>query len=186
MNILTILGSPRKKGNTAAVLDCFEALAAPRHSVERVNLTDYTVNGCLGCSRCQKHFDEPGCAQKDDALAIFARIMAADLTLYATPLYAWGFTAQMKALIDRHFCLIKWDADPVFSLLKGKHAALLVTCGDHAENNADLVQVMFDRQMECAKCVVDGKFIVDECSTPKEMGEKAARAAERMLREMRL
>ena len=48
MKITTILGSPRKQGNTAAVLNHFEALVTPAHPVERVNLVDYSVKGCRG------------------------------------------------------------------------------------------------------------------------------------------
>ncbi len=80
------------------------------HTFERLDLVDYTVRPCLGCMACQKVFDEPGCRQKDDALTIFERLRAADLIVYATPLYCWDFSSHLKLLIDRHFCLIKWNA----------------------------------------------------------------------------
>jgi multimeric flavodoxin WrbA len=184
MKILTILGSARKHGNTATVLAEFECLAARDHQVERINITDYRVNGCLGCNHCQKVFDEPGCAQKDDGPVLLARILDADLVVYASPLYAWSFTAQLKALFDRLFCLVKWDAQPVKSLIKDRRAALLVTCADAIENNADLIQVMFQREMDCAQCAVAGMYIVPHCTTPKEMGDKATRTAEEMAREI--
>jgi multimeric flavodoxin WrbA len=50
--------------------------------------------------------DRPGCVQKDDAFSVFERMMAADALIYSSPLYCWDFPAQMKALIDRHFCLV--------------------------------------------------------------------------------
>jgi multimeric flavodoxin WrbA len=185
MNILTILGSPRKKGNTAAVLSRFERIAAESgHRVERVNVVDYEIHGCLGCSRCQKVMDAPGCHQKDDAPAILERVLASDLIIYASPLYCWSFTAQLKALFDRHFCLMKWEADPYFSLAAGRRAALLVTCGDAAENNADFVQVMFDRQMECLRCGVAGRYIVDCCSTPRALAPRAEQVARQMADEL--
>lgn len=53
MKILTILGSPKKHGNTATVLKRFEELISPLHQVERINLRDYTIHGCLGCNVCQ-------------------------------------------------------------------------------------------------------------------------------------
>ena len=114
-------------------------------------MVDHEVRGCLGCQRCQKVFDQPGCVQKDDALGIFERILAADLLVYASPLYCWDFTAQMKALIDRHYCLMKWESQPYFSLMRGKRAALLVTCGDAVEDNADVIQTIFARQMTCCQ-----------------------------------
>lgn len=181
MKILTILGSPRRRGNTAAVLGMFEQLAAPGHQVERLNLTDYTINGCLGCDACQQELDEPGCRQRDDALAIFARIEAADLIVYASPVYAWSITAQLKALFDRHYCLVKWNAGEK-ALLTGRKAMLLVTCGGSAAENADLVQPMFARQMACMKMEVAGQFVVDNCTIPDELGERAAAVATEMVR----
>ena len=176
MHILTLLGSPRRKGNTAAVLGCFEQNITAPHTYERLNLVDFTVRPCLGCLACQKVYDEPGCRQKDDALAIFARLRAADLIVYATPLYCWDFSSHLKLLIDRHFCLVKWDAPGGRrSLLAGRCAALLVTCGDPVENNADVIQTIFRRQMDCLDCAVAGIYILPECpSTPSQLGERPA------------
>ncbi|HEY9075048.1 MAG TPA: flavodoxin family protein [Anaerolineaceae bacterium] len=181
MHILTILGSPRKKGNTAAVLGAFEALAAARHTIERIHITDYHVQGCLGCDVCQHTPDAPGCKQKDDALIILERMMAADLVVYASPLYVWDVTAQLKALMDRHYCLVKWNAGESRSLVAGKPVMLLITCGGGVENNADLVQEIFRREMEYAGCRVVGLYIVPDCTTPQALGERAGKTAQEML-----
>jgi multimeric flavodoxin WrbA len=179
MHILTILGSPRKHGNTAAVLEQFESLASASHTVERINISDTKINGCLGCEACQRKLDEPGCCQRDDGLAVLQRILAADLVVYTSPIYAWGLTAQLKALFDRHFCLVKWNAGEK-SLMEGGRAILLVTCGGSAVENADLVQPLFARQMACMKAEVAGQFVMDNCSTPDELGDRAVRAAQAM------
>jgi len=71
MKIITILGSPKKKGNTAKVLSMFEDKVENNHEVERINVTNYNVGGCLGCYKCQERKGEPDCVQKDDALTIF-------------------------------------------------------------------------------------------------------------------
>ncbi|MCP4580408.1 MAG: flavodoxin family protein [candidate division Zixibacteria bacterium] len=181
MKITTILGSPRKKGNTATVLGLFEELAASKHQVERINITDYTVNGCLGCDVCFKTIDEPGCVQKDDAPAIFKRLMATDLIVYATPLYCWSFSAQLKALIDRHYSLVKWkDGKVQNALLEGKYGSLLVTCADPIKNNADLIPIEFERQMKYARCKVVGKYIVPNCTKPRLLGDKGKAMAQEM------
>ncbi len=78
MKIITILGSPKKKGNTAKVLSMFEDKVENNHEVERINVTKYNVGGCLGCYKCQESKDEPGCVQKDDALAIFEKMIQAN------------------------------------------------------------------------------------------------------------
>jgi multimeric flavodoxin WrbA len=81
MKVLTILGSPRKKGNTATVLRHFENLVAEHHQVDRVNITEQDVRGCLGCGACKKKPDEPGCIQKDDAVSIFNRMLNSDIVV---------------------------------------------------------------------------------------------------------
>src|SRR5574338_131208 len=170
MNILTIFGSPSKRGHTHSVLRQFEALAARQHAVERITVVERNVRGCLGCQRCQKVFDRPGCSQKDDFQSIVDRLLAADLLIYASPLYCWDFTAQMKALIDRHYCLMKWNSQPYFSLMRGKRAALLITCGDAIEENADTVQTIFKRQMDCLETTVAGAYILPHCTLEKARG----------------
>jgi multimeric flavodoxin WrbA len=148
MNILTILGSPRRKGNTAGALDMVEheLTAAYGHLVERLILATVNVNGCMGCQACQKVADRPGCVQKDDAVSVFERMIAADALIYGSPLYCWDFTAQMKALIDRHFCLVTgYGTARHHSLIAGKPTALLVTCAGPVKGNADVIQTVFDR-----------------------------------------
>lgn len=185
MKITTVMGSPRLHGNTAAVLGLFESLAEATHQVERVNIVKHEVKGCLGCDACFKTLDAPGCVQRDDAVGIFERLMASDAIVYATPLYVWDFTAQMKAFIDRHYCLVKWAGGEVTgTLLKGKRAALLVTCGDVAEQNADLIQEVFEREMRYVGCEVAGKYIVPNCSTPDKLGEKGKSTARAMYEEI--
>jgi len=181
MKIATILGSPRRNGNTAKVLSRFEALVTPGHEVDRVNVASHKVNGCLGCGKCRENRDEPGCVQKDDALPIFKRMMQADAIVYAAPLYCWDFPAQMKALIDRHFCLVKgYDTPDYKSFLEGKRVALLVTCDGPIEDNADVIQIVFDRVSDYGKCRTVGKYIVPSCTAPGAVDSKGAEVARRM------
>lgn len=78
MKVVTILGSPRRKGNTATVLGWVEdELKRHGHDVERIDISRHDVKGCLGCYKCQKKLKEPGCPQKDDALGIFDKMIAA-------------------------------------------------------------------------------------------------------------
>ena len=75
MQITTLLGSARKKGNTATVLGWVEEeLITLGHSVERIYLNSKTIGGCLGCGTCKENPDEIACVQKDDAIDIFDRI----------------------------------------------------------------------------------------------------------------
>jgi multimeric flavodoxin WrbA len=182
VQVTTILGSPRERGNTATVLGLFEELIAQQgHEVDRIHIVDYEVNGCLGCQACQKTSQELSCRQQDDAVGIFKRMIASDAVVYATPLYTYGFTAQMKALIDREYCLVTGYGSPEYrSLLKGKRSALLVTCGGGIEENVDLIQKVFDREGQYQEWSIVGKYVVPYCTTPDELGDEALETARQM------
>jgi len=178
MKIITIFGSPRKDGNTAKVLSMFEDKVGKDHEVERINITQYKVGGCLGCYKCQEKKGEPGCVQKDDALTIFEKMIQADAIVYASPLYCWSFTSQMKPLIDRHFCLVTDYGTPDHdSLISGKPAALLVTCAGPVEDNCDAIQSIFTGFTDYAKLMAKGNFILPFCTTPDAIGDKGAELA---------
>ena len=184
MKVITLLGSPRKKGNTATTLGWFEeALKAQGHNIERVNIVDFEVKGCLGCGKCEGITDKPGCVQKDDVMGIFERMMSADAVVYSSPLYCWGFSSQMKALIDRHFCMVKGYGTPEYkSFAEGKLTSLLVTCAGPVENNADIIQVLFDRLNDYGKTKVVGKYIIPSCTTPDSMDHEAKIIVDEMCR----
>jgi multimeric flavodoxin WrbA len=186
MRILTILGSPRKHGNTDAVLRRFENQAGDAgHVVTRVNVVDHEVGGCLGCDNCQAILEDFGCAQNDEAEELLGQIAAADLTLFAAPVYCWSLPAQLKALFDRHYCTVKYeDGEVVVQLLKGKPTALLLTCGGGADDNADLTLPMFKRLMDYSGGIIAGTYVLDNCTNPPEDAPRAEVLARRMAIEL--
>jgi len=181
MKAIAILGSPKKKGNTAKMLEIVKSeLEGRGHELEILNLSDHRVEGCRGCYACQKSPDRPGCVQKDDAMDVFDRMIAADAVVYATPLYCWGFSSQIKALVDRHMCIVRgYMTDDHTSFLEGKTTALLVTCGGPVEGNTGPIQRMFDNIQTFIKARQLGKYIVPLCS-PGELGEGAQDLAEKL------
>jgi multimeric flavodoxin WrbA len=101
--------------------------------------------------------------------------------VYASPLYCWSFTSQIKPLIDRHFCLVSGDGTPdQDSLISGKPAALLVTCAGPIEGNCDPIQGIFTGFSEYAKLTAKGNFILPFCTTPDAIGDKGAELAENL------
>ena len=123
MNILILSGSPRKGGNTEMLVDAFARGASQHHHVEIVYVRDVKVSPCLGCNACFKTNGrssesypsslEDGrvvtdegeangiCAQKDDMSAIYEKMSQADMLVIASPVYFYGISAQLKAVIDR-------------------------------------------------------------------------------------
>ena len=181
MKNITILGSPRKKGNTAKVLSMFEDKVGKDHEVERINITQYNVGGCLGCYKCKDKMDEPGCVQKDDALTIFEKMIQADAIVYASPLYCWSFASQIKPLIDRHFCLVSGDGTPEHdSLISGKPVALLVTCAGPIEGNCDAIQGIFKGFSDYLRLKAKGNFILPFCTTPDAISDNGTELVENL------
>jgi len=186
MRIVTILGSPRKKGNTATVLGWVEdELKRLGHKVDRIDIVKHEVKGCIGCYKCQKTLDKPGCVHKDDALQLFGRMIAADAIIYSSPLYCWSWTGQIKPLIDRHFCLVKNAyADGWSSLLEGKKAALVTTSGGGLENNAELLVKAYENLLGYCKCRPAGVLHVGFAQTPKQLGEDVKAQAAKLAQDI--
>ena len=140
MRIVTVLGSPRRRGNTAKALGWVEdQFRADRHEVDHVNILDYNVGGCRECLVCKKGGKEL-CAVGDDAIGLFQRMADSDLVLIAAPVFCWGFPAQIKTLIDRTYCLMDFDVPRTdLPRLRGKSMSLLLTAGGERIDNADLV-----------------------------------------------
>ncbi len=181
MKVLTIQGSPRANGNTAAVLERFEKSLDDGHEVERVDLQGLNIGGCLACYACTQNTTEPGCVQMDDAQGVISSILDADAVVYATPLYMWTFPAQIKALFDRHLCFVKgYGSEDYTSLINDKPVALLVTCGGPVEGNADLIQESFDRFVKYGFLRHAGNYVVPGCTTPDQLGEAADDAVTQM------
>lgn len=99
-NILILSSSPRRGGNSDRLCDEFlRGAAEAGHRAEKIFLRDATIAPCMGCSVCSR--DGKPCPQRDDAAAIIAKMVAADVIVLATPVYFYAMSAQMKTLIDR-------------------------------------------------------------------------------------
>ena len=100
MNILILSGSPRKGGNTDLLVEAFAKGASQKHHVEVVSVHDYKVNPCMGCNACFKN-EANACVQNDDMSLIYEKMSRADMLVIASPVYFYGLSAQLKAVIDR-------------------------------------------------------------------------------------
>ena len=100
MNILILSGSPRKGGNTDLLVEAFAKGASQIHHVEVVSVHDYKVNPCMGCNACFVSKNNT-CVQKDDIPIIYEKMAHADILVIASPVYFYGLSAQLKAVIDR-------------------------------------------------------------------------------------
>jgi multimeric flavodoxin WrbA len=143
MNFCILTGSPRRNGNTAALLRPFaEELIRRRAAVEVVDLYGKNIAPCTACRVCQSDWTAFGCAQRDDMQDLSDKILACDCVVLATPVYSWYCTPPMKALLDRLvYGMNKYYGEKKGpSLWSGKPLALLTTCGYRPEKGADLLE----------------------------------------------
>jgi multimeric flavodoxin WrbA len=115
--VLAFNSSPRKgKGNTALILDPFlEGMRESGAEVELFYNDKLKVKPCTGCFNCW--LKTPGiCSHKDDMQWLLPKMRDADVIVYATPVYSYGMTGQMKNLIDRMIVL----AEPFMEVVEGR------------------------------------------------------------------
>jgi multimeric flavodoxin WrbA len=75
-----------------------EGAKAAGHQVELISLRGKEIKFCVGCLSCQK---TGACVFKDDVPAIMESVLNADVVCWATPIYYYEMSGQMKTLIDR-------------------------------------------------------------------------------------
>jgi len=107
--IIILNGSPRGKGNTAALTAEFKRGAeAAGNEVQEFFLSKMKINGCLGCWSGGKDPDHP-CSQRDDMEKIYPAYKEADVVVLASPLYYWFISGFLKNALDRLFAIAECD-----------------------------------------------------------------------------
>jgi multimeric flavodoxin WrbA len=99
MKVLGIYGSPRKGGNSDRLLDrALEGAQSAGAEILRVYARDLKMRGCIECGGCEKTGE---CVVKDDMQEVYPLMEEADVIILSSPIFFYGVTAQVKALIDR-------------------------------------------------------------------------------------
>ncbi len=129
MKVLSILGSPRPKGNSATLATHLtDHLQKKGGVVDTHVLNKLTYKGCQGCYACKGKSER--CVVKDDLTPILDAMHESDVIVLASPNYYAHVSGQMKLFLDRTFSLLT----PEFStgkntsrLLPGKHLVFIFT-----------------------------------------------------------
>jgi len=152
--ILAVIGSPRKGGNTDILISKIaEGATSAGTSVETIHLGVLRIGECDGCHACWR--GRP-CSRDDDMRAIYAKIGAADIILFGTPVYWYGPTALMKAFIDR---FVYFNCEANRPMVRGKRGAVAVVLEETHEETWQPVVEFFRRslaylEMELAETIV--------------------------------
>lgn len=112
MKTIIINASPRKKWNTAEVLDAARKGAESVGSeVEYVNLYDLVFKGCRSCLICKRKDKTKGkCYWRDDLTPLIEKIFDSDALIIGSPIYFGQPTSEFRALVERLiFCIMSYD-----------------------------------------------------------------------------
>lgn len=105
--VIVISTSLRTGSNSDMLADKFvEGAVQVGHEVEKISLIDKDVKFCRGCLACQKLGK---CVIKDDVNDIMQKVLNADVVVWATPIYYYEMSGQMKVLIDRMNAMYTMD-----------------------------------------------------------------------------
>lgn len=105
VKILGLNGSPRRKGNTELLLTAvLEAAKSQGAQVKKLDVCKMAISPCLGCGKCERNGE---CSLDDDMSTVYPLLEKFHHMVLATPVYFYGVTAQLKALIDR--CQPLWS-----------------------------------------------------------------------------
>ncbi len=127
-NILVLSTSPRIGGNSETLADAFiKGAKEAGNEVKKVCLYDKRIEFCKGCLACQT---TEACILHDDAAEIVSQMKEADVLVFATPIYFYEMSGQMKTLLDR--------TNPLFPAeYKFRDIYLLAASADEEESSMD-------------------------------------------------
>lgn len=158
MKIVVLEGSPNGRGSTHLLAEAFSSGAREAgHSVQLVDAAHADVHPCIGCIRCG--YEGP-CVQKDAMEEIRPAILEADMLVFATPLYYYGMSAQLKTVVDR-FCAFN-------SSIQRKHmrSALLAVAWNGDSWTFDALEAHYKTLVRYLNFRDQGMILGKGCGTP--------------------
>jgi len=170
--ITFLCGSPRKEGNTNRVVAWVaEAARAAGAEVQTIDLPrlNYKTNGCTACMGC-KRSEEFRCVIDDEASPILARLPESDVVVFATPVYWFGPSAQLKVFTDRMFSLVKFDKDGFRTPFKrGTTVVVIATAGGDLDDGLRLVEETFRKAAQAVGFAFESLLVPHAPMDPGEL-----------------
>lgn len=131
MKVVGFVGSPRKQGNTTAIVNEILRGASEAGAETKIfNLNELNIRGCQACYKCQT--PEGKCVQTDGMAPLYDEIFSADAVVIGTPVFMLQITGQTKTFIDRLFALLYLkDGQPgaFRNKIRGKKAVTVYSQG---------------------------------------------------------
>lgn len=123
VDIITILGSPRKNGNSIALAkQVGQGAKDSGANVEAFHIHGMDIQFCAGCSKCREKTSD-NCVIDDDMQRLYPKLRQAHAIVFASPIYWAHVSGQMKVLMDRCFAL----GGPEGHDIEGKRYGIILT-----------------------------------------------------------
>ena len=138
-SIVILNGSPRHNGNTAVLINAVSNALADFADVDvqRLQLNEYHIKPCQSCQWCMKEYPL-SCIQQDDMNTLYHYVLDADTIVFASPVYWFHYSAQLKLFIDRLYALHKEDGHA----LQGKKFAAIFVYGDKDQTHSGVLNAI--------------------------------------------
>jgi len=123
VKVIAFNGSPRKKWNTATLLEkALEGAASKGVKTELIHLYDLNYKGCISCFACKTKGGKSygRCAVKDDLTPVFKKIEKSDAIILGSPIYFGTVSGEMKSFMERLLFPYSTYTDPPGSLFPRK------------------------------------------------------------------
>ena len=141
-----------------------EGALSAGNDVEKISLVGKDIQFCKGCFACQKL---GRCVIKDDVNDIMAKVLEADVVCWATPIYYYEMSGQMKTLIDRMNALYPLD-------YKFRDVYLLTTAAEDEEETPKRAEAGLTGWIDCfPKSRLVGTLFCGGVNDPREIENKA-------------
>ncbi len=189
MKILGIVGSRRKRGNTAVLMqEALKPFQDQGIDTELIYLGDYQITGCTGCEGCQDTFE---CMINDDMQKLYPKLLEYDAVIMGSPTYFYNVSGDMKTFIDRCYALEAFHKEDrsvwislneVFGM---KYAGVIAVCEQENEQDMGYTAETMERSLlalgfrvvstvKAFKLFAEGEALTNniELNKAKNAGEK--------------
>ena len=159
--IVVISTSLRHGSNSEMLADKFiDGAKAAGNGVEKITLGGKNISFCRGCLACQKL---GRCIIDDDVNELMEKVLNADVVVWATPIYYYEMSGQMKTLIDRMNAMYPKD-------YKFRDIYLLTTAAEDDEDAPKRAETGLTGWIDCyTKCRLAGTLFCGGVNAPKDI-----------------
>jgi len=163
--IIALMSSPRKNGNSTILgQQIADGAKSAGARVEVFNLHKMTIKPCTACDKCHAA-DDKFCIIKDDMQKLYQKVVDADGIIFASPIYFFTMSAQLKLFMDRCYAF----GGPSGYVLKGKKMAVALAYGDNDPFRSGAVNAL--RTFQDAFAYLEAPFIGSVYGTGLEPGD---------------